>query len=56
MRALDARIYPLWRPNPVGAPQRAGPRIKSAGDAMLGLALERFLFGLNRIWDSATRR
>jgi hypothetical protein len=32
MRALDARIYPVWRPDGDGAPGRVGPRNTSAGD------------------------
>jgi hypothetical protein len=32
MRALDARIYPLGRPDVGWAPQRVGPRNESAGD------------------------
>jgi hypothetical protein len=32
MRGLVPRIYPVWRPDAVTAPGRAGPRHEAAGD------------------------
>jgi hypothetical protein len=34
VRALDARIYRLRRPDAGSAPQRMGPRVEPEGDVM----------------------